>query len=133
VATKKYTDEELKVRKREQKRRSYYKNHEKELARRKEVRSTPEYKEYMRGYARQHYLKRKARLDELKTGGCSICGYNEHPSCLDFHHLDPSKKEWYSMQLMNRNFDVAKEEIAKCVLVCANCHRLIHAGVLKVP
>jgi hypothetical protein len=100
------------------------KKHSKErYARRK---NNEQYQEYMKTYNVHHYTMRKKRFDELKVGGCTLCGYNVHPSSLDFHHKNPEEKAWTSNQFMNRNWEVAQEEAAKCILVCANCHRLLH-------
>lgn len=57
------------------------------------------------------------------------CGYNEHEAALQFHHKDPSKKE-FSISKVNLNenftFDKMKEEVDKCSLLCANCHAIEH-------
>lgn len=58
---------------------------------------------------------------------CSYCGEN-HPSTLDFHHEDPNEKE-YEISVMVHNshhIDKILEEITKCIVLCANCHRKIH-------
>lgn len=61
---------------------------------------------------------------------CVSCGENE-TSCLDFHHLDPNTKEnIISEMLRNNSLAAVMREAEKCVVVCANCHRKIHAGVL---
>jgi len=62
---------------------------------------------------------------KLETG-CTHCGYNEHPAALDFDHLDPTTKNYTLARMANRGFSLKKidEEIAKCQVLCANCHRI---------
>ncbi len=58
------------------------------------------------------------------------CGYNTHVGALDFHHVDPSTKEFgVSNKGMTRSWEKIKAELDKCILVCANCHREIELGV----
>ena len=71
--------------------------------------------------------KQKLQAIEYKGGKCSICGYNEFPSAMDFHHLDPKVKEFSLQRARYRPFEEIKEELDKCILVCARCHREIHA------
>ena len=73
----------------------------------------------------------KRRLIEYKGGKCQICGYNRCQDALDFHHLDPSQKD-YNISVGTKSFNTLKSEVDKCILVCANCHREIHAGFIKV-
>jgi len=79
---------------------------------------------------RQSRMRTKAILNELKAGGCTKCGFNEHPNCLDFHHLDPNEKEVNVATTAMKNKwgrERIMKEVDKCIVVCANCHRLIHA------
>lgn len=65
-----------------------------------------------------------------RSDGCSNC-YVEDPHCLEFHHLDSEEKSRAVSQLIN--FEVSKEElkqeIEKCKILCANCHRIEHYSV----
>ncbi len=61
-----------------------------------------------------------------------LCGYNKCKSALEYHHLDPSKKEFQLSKARSRSIDKIKQEIKKCVLLCANCHREVHAGIIKL-
>lgn len=65
-----------------------------------------------------------------KSSGCEICGYNRCLDALDFHHLHNKKFE-----VNNRKVGYLKmmKEMSKCIVVCANCHREIHAGAIKEP
>lgn len=70
--------------------------------------------------------RKKLEAIEYLGGKCADCGYVGHQSVYDFHHLDPNEKEGNpSAMLRKTNW---KEEIDKCVLLCANCHRLRHHG-----
>lgn len=75
----------------------------------------------------------KAKLVEYKGGACQICNYNRCQDALDFHHLDPSEKDFtianYKGKILN---DTIKKELDKCILVCANCHREIHSSFIQV-
>ncbi len=67
-------------------------------------------------------------------GSCTLCGFDTHPAALQFHHRDPSKKAFHlSHGGMTRGIGRTRAEARKCVLLCANCHALVEAGVKKVP
>jgi hypothetical protein len=74
--------------------------------------------------------RRKNRYTKLKDyiinhGGCIVCGENDQ-ACIDFHHLDPNKKEFSISQSTNLQWELVEQEIAKCIMLCANHHRLVH-------
>ena len=65
-----------------------------------------------------------------KGSRCKICGYNKCSEALEFHHLSSSGKDFgISDRGYTRSWAKIKEELDKCILVCANCHREIHSGV----
>ncbi len=69
----------------------------------------------------------KKKLIEYKGGKCEKCGYNKCVSALEFHHLDPSKKDFGIGGKGNtRKLELMIKEVDKCILVCSNCHREIH-------
>ena len=70
--------------------------------------------------------KLKQKLVEYKGGKCEICGYDKCIDALEFHHLNPSEKEFTICSGDYKSFEKAKKEADKCILVCANCHREIH-------
>jgi hypothetical protein len=75
----------------------------------------------------------KAILVAEAGGRCSRCGFDEHPSALHFHHVDPEKKEFaVSGAGVTRSLERARAEAQKCVLLCSNCHALVEAGVASV-
>ncbi|MAH42137.1 hypothetical protein CL614_00160 [archaeon] len=65
----------------------------------------------------------------LKRGKkCEICGYDKHFSALDFHHKNAELKESSIADLITKTTNKQKilEEVEKCIIVCANCHRELH-------
>ena len=73
----------------------------------------------------------KIKAAEYKGGCCQYCGYNKCMGALEFHHLDPKKKD-FGIAAVTRSWENIKDELDKCILVCANCHREIHAGMIDV-
>ena len=72
--------------------------------------------------------KLKILAVEYKGGCCQKCGYNKNIAALEFHHLDPSEKDFgIAYRGYTRSWDTVKKELDKCILVCANCHREIHS------
>jgi hypothetical protein len=99
-------------------------------------------REYQREYMRHWYQSNKAahigyvrnrdgKIQEWfreykKSLACEVCGEN-HPACLEFHHLDPKTKKFSVSRPHSRpSLKGLKEEIAKCRVLCANCHRKEH-------
>ena len=82
--------------------------------------------------------KRRRKIRDLavqyKGGKCQICGYNKCPQALEFHHLSPNGKDFgISDKGYTRSWAKVQNEIDKCILVCANCHREIHSGITQLP
>lgn len=78
-------------------------------------------------------LERQRRLKLLAVAYlgscCKLCGYNKCIAALDFHHTDPSEKDFsISDNFKHRSFEVIRPELDKCILVCSNCHRELHWG-----
>jgi hypothetical protein len=74
---------------------------------------------------RQRKLKEKA-IDYL-GGKCNKCSYDKCPAALDFHHLDPTEKDFTISQVSRTAWnEKIQKELDKCVLLCANCHRETH-------
>ena len=59
-------------------------------------------------------------------GACKHCYYGDH-RVLDFHHLDGSKKEFNIAHGKYYSLAKLKTEMRKCIVLCANCHRIEHA------
>jgi hypothetical protein len=99
-------------------------------------------KDKQKGYAAKHYKNNKNKVkDSTKekksslrkqwrafktTLSCSKCGFN-HPAAMDFHHKDPKNKLGSVNQFISDGrFKAALDEVQKCVVLCANCHRIHH-------
>ena len=74
---------------------------------------------------------KKLKLIEYKGGTCIRCGYKNCYKALEFHHLDPNKKD-FSISSNSFSFEKMKIESDKCVLLCANCHREYHDGLFHL-
>lgn len=64
---------------------------------------------------------------------CCICGYSKCIEAFDLHHIDSEDKNFNISSFKIRNWDIIKEEAKKCVLLCSNCHRELHAGLVNLP
>jgi 5-methylcytosine-specific restriction endonuclease McrA len=65
---------------------------------------------------------------EYKGGSCEVCGYDNCSEALEFHHANSSGKDFsISEKGYTRSWLRVKEELDKCMLLCANCHRELHA------
>lgn len=76
----------------------------------------------------------KSKLVAEAGGKCVICGYDRCQRALEFHHLDPSTKEFHlGFTGVTRSLAKARAEARKCILLCSNCHAEVEAGVTAVP
>jgi hypothetical protein len=75
---------------------------------------------------KQKTAELKQQFIDYLGGSCKHCGYDKCPAALDFHHLDPSQKEFSIRSVKTRSFELVKEELDKCILLCSNCHREEH-------
>jgi hypothetical protein len=64
-------------------------------------------------------------------GECSLCHYNKCLGALHFHHIDPSQKD-FNISAENSMWCKIETELKKCILLCANCHAEVHAGIHNV-
>jgi hypothetical protein len=88
---------------------------------------TPFRKKYLNFKISEHRRKVKLQCIEYKGGKCKRCGYDKCPAALEFHHLDPTQKDFgISTNGNSRSFEKCKIELDKCMLVCSNCHAEIH-------
>lgn len=78
--------------------------------------------------------RRKSNLIKVFHSKCCICGFDSFQEALEFHHVDPNTKEFgIGSEAITKALDKQLIEMKKCILVCSNCHRGIHAGVIKIP
>ena len=101
------------------------------------------------------HLRKRQNINQLPTDGitlkdklafvisskegqsCSHCGCKPHTSALDYHHIDDSQKKFglSNIRKFKTNeitLEAIKLEMLKCVLLCSNCHRTLHAGALTL-
>jgi len=129
-----------KERKREQSKKYYAANKEKILEKKKKRRA--DFPEIQKAAAKAHYENNKQSYIERSanrkkslraewaafkaTLSCERCGEN-HPATFDFHHVVRDKSNEKVHKLVgNGSYARALEEIKKCIVLCANCHRKLH-------
>jgi hypothetical protein len=81
--------------------------------------------------SRERGRRFKQKCVDYKGGCCQECGYNKYIGALQFHHLDPTQKDFALSKVKSHSFnDKIKGELNKCILVCANCHFEIHGSMV---
>ena len=84
---------------------------------------------YCKRCLNQNSMERSRKLKQqaiaYKGGECEHCGYNKYEGALEFHHTDPSEKD-FKVSTTRYAFSKIKKELDKCILLCANCHREEH-------
>lgn len=79
-------------------------------------------------YMKKQYQYKKNIFEQQKAQQtCVKCG-ESRGYVLDFHHLDPSKKEETVARMTSNKYNVEdiQKEVDKCIVLCANCHREFH-------
>jgi len=109
-----------------EKRKSYQREYKRKYMRDYRMKN-PLSKEKSKQISNRRSIKRRQLFEEMKMscgGKCSMCGYNKCIDALDFHHINPLNKKKLSK---HPTYEKLKEEVKKCVLLCSNCHREVHA------
>lgn len=77
----------------------------------------------------------KRKMVEAMGSHCQICKYNKCFDALELHHINPSEKEFGFGAIMAHpvKWDIIKEELKKCILLCSNCHREVHDNLVEIP
>lgn len=79
--------------------------------------------------------RRSLLITEAKMN-CVMCGYDRSKKALEFHHIIPETKEFAISNALNRpgkyTDEMVKKEIEKCVVLCSNCHRELHDGLISL-
>lgn len=70
--------------------------------------------------------KRKQECISYLGGECQACGYSNCSKALTFHHIDPDTKSFNISEKVDAPWEVVREELDKCVLLCFNCHMEEH-------
>src|SRR3954454_2885720 len=80
------------------------------------------------------WRRRAKQILVAEAGGrCSTCGYDRCLAALTFHHLDPATKRFgVGGRGLARSMAALREEVAKCVLLCANCHAEVEVGARQL-
>ena len=79
------------------------------------------------GYRAARRAAIRAEVNEIKTRkGCAVCGFDEHPAALEFHHVDATAKarDIGRMVSIGAGMGAITREISKCVVLCANHHAM---------
>ena len=73
-------------------------------------------------------VKHKKMAVEMFKNTCNDCGCtSEHQEIFDFHHISPDEKEFSIAHIIHYGWAKIEAELKKCVMLCANCHRIRHA------
>ena len=78
-------------------------------------------------------LKKQQTILEAKDVPCAICHERFPSCCMDFHHRNPEEKKFAISDFQKYGIQYLQDEIDKCVLLCANCHRKVHSGLAYTP
>lgn len=79
--------------------------------------------------------KTRLKIDCVRYlgGKCEACGYDRCREALEFHHRNPDEKDFeISAATISMGWELIEEELDKCLLLCANCHREVHAKLILV-
>ena len=107
-----------------QQKQYYIENREAILEREKQYRKNNP--KLLRLYNKQRRKIRRQYINDYKSSrGCKLCGYNKCAEALVFHHPNDDKKFGIS-ELTTHSLEKLKKEMAKCEVLCANCHREVH-------
>jgi len=83
-------------------------------------------------YTKKKGKEKRKRAIDLLGGCCKLCGYNKCYEAIDLHHLKPEEKEVGFSLLKGWSWEKIEKAIKKCVPLCSNCHREVHAGITKI-
>lgn len=81
---------------------------------------------------RNKLRRQQLHIFMMMSGGCLNCGELE-PVCLVWHHVKPELKTNSISSLMGGNELNLILELAKCCILCCNCHAKVHGGILTLP
>lgn len=102
----------------------YYRNKEKVAIKAKLWRENN--RDYVRLKQRDGKRKRKEQAIAYLGAVCKYCGNSFHPACFEFHHRNPQEKDRDPSKMLQLSWEKLTNELDKCDLLCANCHRLEH-------
>lgn len=79
-------------------------------------------------YTKVRRYRQKKRAVEMLGGKCCRCGWFGNIAGFEFHHVDGRTKETTIGNVANKSWEVVKNELKKCILLCATCHRIEHSN-----
>ena len=82
-------------------------------------------------YVKNSRKRRKEDIIYVMGGQCQLCGYNKAITALELHHINPEEKDFTIGEILNKDWTLINTEIKKCILLCANCHREYHEGLIS--
>ena len=80
------------------------------------------------------YKVNRDKLDQLivdRGGKCERCGYNKCFAAFQWHHSDPTQKEFGISSKRGAPLETLRKEVEKCSLLCANCHAEVHDEIYR--
>ena len=78
-------------------------------------------------------FRAKAAAIKYLGGKCERCGWFGNQAALQFHHKDSNGKEFTIGNVANKSWNSIKNEMQKCILLCANCHSIEHSSKNNKP
>jgi len=76
-------------------------------------------------------LANKEKAIAYLGGKCWRCEETYDRELYDFHHIVPASKKYQWGEMKDKKWEIIKEELDKCILLCSNCHRLAHKEMLN--
>jgi len=98
-------------------------NKQKKLEYNRAYNHSPRGREVINKNARRKRAEKRERLQKLKDKPCVDCGGKFPPVCMDFHHMGV-KLFSIGQSLSHSSWQALLKETEKCILLCANCHRI---------
>jgi len=77
-------------------------------------------------YKNERRAANKLKAVELMGNKCAHCNQSFHHAAYDFHHTDPNQKDFAISDKTTQRWESIEKELAKCMLLCSNCHRIHH-------
>ena len=78
-------------------------------------------------YCVKRWIKRKISAIEFMGGQCADCEQKYHYAVYDFHHLYGKDSDWTTLR--KKSLTKIRLELKKCILLCANCHKIRHISL----
>ena len=95
----------------------------------RDTRTYKDRRQYLIAAVHKRRKKIRQMAVEYKSGRCEECGYRRCIDALEFHHNNSSGKDFsISEKGYTRSWNRVREELDKCMLLCANCHREFHVA-----